>query len=409
MSTDVSSLTGTTQGSGHSSPFSREAALLLSCFRSNNDPFERANVGILVQEPVEWNELLRLARRHRLVPLLYRQLSSLTDTKLPTGLMRALREEFALNAAHGQWLLRQLREILTLLHDHGISAVPYKGPVLAKRLYGDVVYRQMTDLDILVDPEDMEEALRLLRSLGYDSPYDPTARQKRALLRADNSFKLEGGASRPGLELHWAFAVRHPISNLGPRELDLEIRSDPFLELPIPSFAPEDLLLVLCFHGARHVWERLAWLGDIAELIRLEPIDWDLAFARAERFGCERALRLGLHLAQALLGAPIPGEVIQRVRSDPVTDALARQVTERIFSDDERPADSLGPHFHAFQLRTIDRVRDRLRYLHRAALTPAPEDWTSIPLPDALFPLYYLIRPIRLVVSYAARQAGAAG
>src|SRR5690606_15105864 len=140
---------------------------------SNNDPFERANVGILVQEPVEWNELLRLARRHRLVPLLYRQLSSLTDTKLPTGLIRALREEFALNAAHGQWLLRLLREILTLLREHGISAVPYKGPVLAKRLYGDVVYRQMTDLDILVDPEDMEEPLRQLRSLGYDSPYDP--------------------------------------------------------------------------------------------------------------------------------------------------------------------------------------------------------------------------------------------
>jgi len=56
-----------------------------------------------------------------------------------------------------------------------------------------------------------------------------------------------------------------------------------------------------------------------------------------------------------------------------------------------------------FHLRAQERWRDRLRYCARVALTPTPGDWAWLRLPDALYPLYYVLRPIRLAVKYGAR------
>lgn len=42
-----------------------------------------------------------------------------------------------------------------------------------------------------------------------------------------------------------------------------------------PNLSVEDTLLVLCVHGAKHGWNRLMWVCDIAELLRANShIDW---------------------------------------------------------------------------------------------------------------------------------------
>ena len=42
----------------------------------------------------------------------------------------------------------------------------------------------------------------------------------------------------------------------------------------------------------------------------------------------------------------------------------------------------------------------RATYYFRRATTPTVEDWNSTPLPDFLFPLYHLVRPLRLMSHY---------
>jgi hypothetical protein len=49
----------------------------------------------------------------------------------------------------------------------------------------------------------------------------------------------------------------------------------------------------------------------------------------------------------------------------------------------------------------MDRPGDRARYVGRSLMVPQPEDWRAVPLPDPLFPLYYLIRPVRLALRCA--------
>jgi len=49
-----------------------------------------------------------------------------------------------------------------------------------------------------------------------------------------------------------------------------------------------------------------------------------------------------------------------------------------------------------------ERLGDRVRYCARLAVTPYVRDWAVLPLPGAMSPLYYLIRPFRMIGRYAA-------
>ncbi len=60
-------------------------------------------------------------------------------------------------------------------------------------------------------------------------------------------------------------------------------------------------------------------------------------------------------------------------------------------------------------LRTIAQPRARLGYILDRALAPTYDDWRFAPLPAGLFPLYYLIRPLRLAIEAAPRLTSAFG
>ncbi len=180
-------------------------------------------------------------------------------------------------------------------------------------------------------------------------------------------------------------------------------RAPPLGRTLVRTLCAEHLLLVLCTHGAKHCWERLGWICDVAELLRRTPgLDVCGLLDQARALGVERIVLLGLRLAAELLDAPLTDRVARRVRDDRTVRALAAHVRTTLFS--RVPATSPDPwELRLFHLRARERWRDRLRYGARVALTPTAGDWAWLQLPDALYPLYYVTRSIRLVAKYGAR------
>jgi hypothetical protein len=97
----------------------------------------------------------------------------------------------------------------------------------------------------------------------------------------------------------------------------------------VKTLCPEDLLLTLCVHAAKHGWVLLCWLRDIAAVTQLPGLDWDRVFADAKELGILRIVGVSLTLAIHLLEANIPDSAMRRIQTDPTIPAL----TDRVATD----------------------------------------------------------------------------
>jgi hypothetical protein len=112
-------------------------------------------------------------------------------------------------------------------------------------------------------------------------------------------------------------------------------------------------------------------------------------------------LFLGLFLASDLLGAPLPKTAQSSVLADPVVTSLAIQVRRQLF---QAPRLSVGVlNRSMFYLRSLQGLTARSQYCLTQLLTSTPADWALLPLPGPLFPVYAVLRPIRLIAKYGGK------
>jgi hypothetical protein len=164
------------------------------------------------------------------------------------------------------------------------------------------------------------------------------------------------------------------------------------------AMSVEDLMLVLPVHGTRHAWSAIEWITGIAELMRPpENIDWDRVIGDAEELRVGRMVRLAVALANRLLDAPVSDAAARWIDRDPRIGGLVDWVAARLFS----PADiqSAGQQWKMFQFEmgVKDGLQERFRDGVRRFTYPTGKDWEAAGLPDALFPLYHVTRPGRLL------------
>jgi putative nucleotidyltransferase-like protein len=303
------------------------------------------------------------------------------------------------NELRNRVLVEELLRLLDLFAARGIPIVAYKGPTLATLAYGDPSLRQFGDLDLMVQEPQALAATELIEGLGYRRDlHRLTPAQETAHLGSHNEYEFVGQDGLVRVDLHWRATPRRFPFRLDARRLWSRLEGVSLAGRDVQTFSVENLVLLLCMHGAKDRWRRLAWLCDIDRLIRSrKSIDWEAVAAEARAAHGERMLRLGLFLAVDLLGTPLPGGVLEAARSTPGIEALARQVEGTIFGEaapGSRFWDVLEMEW--LHLAVCDRLSDRIAYLSRSLFTPGLSDWSRMKVPDPLFPLYHVLRPLRL-------------
>jgi len=377
----------------------REIELLLCCARTRLDAERAARISALLREDIDWERLLCTAHRHGMLPLLYWHLNATCPQAVPKTVLGQLRDHFQANTRRNLFLTGELLQLLNLFDTHRITAIPFKGPALTASVYGNLAFRQFADLDVFVRKQEVLRAGDLLVSSGYRPHFQFTPARAKAYLRSQCDLVFARADGRINVELHWGIVPKYLASPNLPRWLWECLDHAAKDGSGLPALPPEDTLLILCVHGAKHLWERLGWICDIAELIRLhEGLDWRWVMEQSRTMSGERMFCLGLFLARDLLGAPLPREVVQRLEADPVVRELAGQVRVNLFLGcDESPGLLESCLFH---LKAMERLQDQMRYCVRLAVTPTSGDWGFVPLPAYLSLLYYVLRPIRLALKY---------
>src|SRR5688572_5371696 len=165
--------------------------ILLLCGRTELDPDRTEELRGLVREPPDWERLFRMADFNGLFPLLYRHLNEGAADLIPVDQLSVCRRYFQKNAEHVLGLTAELIKILSLLGEHGVLAVPYKGPALASRLYGNVALRQIGDLDILVARKDVLTAEALLEEVGFRIRYPMSSVAREFVFRRRYNDRLD--------------------------------------------------------------------------------------------------------------------------------------------------------------------------------------------------------------------------
>ena len=383
------------------SGLSTETALVLCCATTAATPARNATASELVARVRSWDTVIEIAKRHAVLPLVNRYLSRECPSVVPTDAMSKIRTQSQLVALYNRHLTAELVRLTGLLKAANIAAIAFKGPVLAAMAYGSIDLRQFVDLDILVRQIDLPRIAEIFTAERYLSPH--TRREGLATGYFQEYEDAFFAAGRIGaIDVHWKITPRS--FRFAPDE-EFFWRRAQAVELEfgtVTAIAPEDLLLFICVHAAKHGWVQLGSICDVAETIRARPaIDLMAILDQATTLGSRRIFLSGIYLAHELVGAPIPEDLVAIARNDRAVRALARRVALQLFNETSHRDTNIDPWI--VPLRSIEGPRARIHYIVRRMLAPTMGDYELIPLPRSLFPLYWAIRPFRMAVQYGPR------
>jgi hypothetical protein len=373
---------------------SNEFDLLRACAGVSLAPEPIAYIAGASDRRTNWRQLLHLAEQQGILPLVARNLNA-HARELPTEIEQELRSSYEANARRNLWFASELGRITDYLDGKHLRAVPYKGPVLAESVYGDLALRSFSDLDFLIFPADFERAKQALTELGYRPSVELSPAAERFWLRRGYEREFDSSAGKNLVELQWGVLPYFYAVDLGIDDLlARSVRTSAGVR-GVWCLSPEDSLLVLCLHAAKHLWMRLIWVCDIAETLRTQTIDYALVLARAQSLGILRIMGVSFWLAEQLLRAPVPQPAKQAITSDPEVSALGQEFAARLAKSATYDLDS--SEYFRLILRLRERKLDRRRYLRRLVWTPGAGDLAAVRLPEPLFPLYRGVRLARLV------------
>lgn len=373
----------------------QEMRWLLACARhapepATTVPFDLPSAG------TDWDLLVREAERHGISGMLYHYLSNIPGIKVPAECLSKLEAMHRLTVQRGLRFTAVLIELIELLQANNLRVLPYKGPVLSAQIFGDSAVREAADLDILLPEDDAISAYQLLRNLGFE----PIRYYSPAVTGQLFRYRSEIGLIRNDvlLELQWRIAPKYFSLNLDTNSLIARSTTISVGGFRFPVMSPEDTLLVLCIHGAKHHWHMLKWILDIDLFIRRTPqLSWNLVVELATKCGTLRMLLASLHISNQLLLTPLPAEIEMHIREDTWVQTLQGTRLEELIAGDDKPEFQR----HLFMLQLRERKRDRFFYMLRLSYQPTESEWEWIRLPSGFQWLYYLVRAGRVLAKAA--------
>lgn len=290
-----------------------EDELLVSCIGAGVDRGEGARLNRLTRS--QWDNMVGKSVLLGLGPLLAKRLRTAgARVAIPPAVRSRLREAYIGSAAANLGLYRDLSDGLAGMRRDGVAVIVLKGAFLAEAVYGDIALRPMSDIDLLVRPEDLARAETSLLSVGY-ARFRPWGRRRDFTLR---------GRRGAFVEIH-----RNVARSSAPFRIDLNdfwdrARPATIADVETLALCPEDLILHVCVHASHsHKFGMgLRPLCDICETVRHYggQIDWNRLRLAAEQYGASAYVYYPLLLAERLLGAGIPAETLVELKpgaSDP--------------------------------------------------------------------------------------------
>jgi hypothetical protein len=227
---------------------------------------------------VDWLRLAETLRARRLLPTLGPRIVEFAQGRASDDFRAEVEGAIETGRRHGAFLQLVSLRALAMLADAGIRAAALKGPLMGEAIYGDPGRRPSSDIDLLMSPEQLQDAVAVIRELGYGAPRDYVDDRGLPLL---HFVLLHERGELPAVEMHWRV---HWYESSFAAERLLPTAVDPHGEWrPAPADELAALLLFYArdgFVGLRLATDLGAWWdayggelepGALNELVRDYP------------------------------------------------------------------------------------------------------------------------------------------
>lgn len=262
----------------------------------------------------DWPKLTALALQHGVAPMLYQRTQQQT---IPPAARKHLADLYRRNFARNVILQQEQTALLETLRRDSIPALELKGTRLAELLYGDAGARQVADLDILIQPRDLEKADAALSQLGYGRVSSDSLR---------------------GLEPCRDVLYQKFLPDGGSVAVDLHLRLRPYGDrdgltalLWRDGMNDENLLLALCLNVVTHRFARLQPWMDLATFLQARVYVLDWARVRQNALGLEwpAGVYFCLQFASQLANRRVPEPVLEALIPGPAIRSYVEMLLGR--------------------------------------------------------------------------------
>jgi hypothetical protein len=258
----------------------------------------------------------------------------------------------------------------TLQRLAGIPVVVLKGPAYAGMLYGSAQGRPFHDLDLMIAPSRVADAIEALRADGWE--HRPRRRFRWQRKATDHALIRDPADGLARVELHTTLVdkpefapglARRPEAAFE-ETVQATVCGEPCLVL-----SPEATLLHALLHWHLHSYAGLGWGLDVA-LASRRDLDWDRVVELAAEWQIRHITWLGLRMATREHGAVVPPAALSRLGRPGLAARLA------FLRLSAKPAASRRERTRTIEQVAVYVVRDSaLRSL--GALTLLPARWAA--------------------------------
>ncbi|MBI9036371.1 MAG: nucleotidyltransferase family protein [Bacteroidales bacterium] len=297
----------------------------------------------------------------------------------------------------------ELIHLSRVFKENDLTLIPIKGPILSWKLHQDFLFRSSSDLDVLVDLNDLERSIELIKDEGYKPIYFdiPKTKNKKALvLKINNQIAFFHPKKKSRLEIHWRL-IKYPIipqnefNQLLNNNLDsIVVHGETFTVLN-----KEFEFVYLILHGALHTWGRLKWLHDIYAYLKDEDLDWNKIFILSDHLKSRHFVFQALILADKYWNTNKMVKKINLPQQENIHKFIIDYPVKRINSD-YKPSGLIkkGRHIYKntkYSLLLFSELNYRMSFIRRLFFDEREMD--MIALPDSLAFLYFIFRPFSFI------------
>ena len=246
----------------------------------------------------------------------------------------------------------ELENVAKYFLKHGIDLIALKNSGITKGIYKRCAASPMGDIDVLVQKKDFMAAHELLLAKGYKLKF------RSKLEKDDIEEAFLGGGSeyytilkdgeKLWFELQWrSVAGRWITPDQEPSTDELFSRSKRIKGSAVRLLSPEDNLLQVCLHTAKHSFVRAPGFRlntDVDRIVRESSVDWKKFESMVSDMKVKTPVFFSLKIAKELVRTPIPENILNALSPSRVKILIVSKWLTRvgIFDPDGKKWTKIG-------------------------------------------------------------------